>query len=164
MPINAFNKVIAMVSTLPCWGKKMQAFLRFSLCSLLLVTAMGQARADDALYSALGGQEKIQSFTRDFVQIISTDPRISHFFVDTDLVRLELLLAEQFCNLAGGPCTYGGRSMKELHKDLKVMNKDFNALAEDLIIAMERAGIPNRARNQLINKLAPMQRDIVVTP
>ena len=152
-----------MVSTMSYWRKKCQFFLRCSFCSLLLLTGMGQARADESLYIALGGQEKIQNFTRDFVQIISTDPRIASFFVDTDLVRLELLLAEQFCSLAGGPCTYSGRSMKELHKDLKVMNKDFNALAEDLIIAMERAGIPNRARNQLINKLAPMQRDIVVT-
>ena len=55
-------------------------------------------------------------------------------------------------------------SLAQIQSQIDVLNKDFNALAEDLIIAMERAGIPNRARNQLINKLAPMQRDIVVTP
>lgn len=122
------------------------------------------ARADDNLYQALGGKEKIQNFTHDFVQIIIKDPRIESFFKSTDLQRLELLLSEQFCTLAGGPCNYGGRSMKDTHRGLNVLNKDFNALAEDLLIAMERAGVPNRARNQLIAKLAPMQRDIVANP
>src|SRR5262245_5896662 len=131
---------------------------------ILSLSVVLPAQADDSLYQALGGKENIRRFTKDFVEIIVKDPRIEKFFKTTDLQRLEIMLTDQFCELAGGPCTYGGRNMKDTHRGMGVFNKDFNALAEDLIIAMERANVPNRARNQLIAKLAPMQRDVVDKP
>ena len=36
----------------------------------------------------------------------------------------------------------------------------FNALVEDLQIAMDKRGIPFRAQNRLLAKLAPMYREI----
>ena len=127
----------------------------------LIALAASSVHADDSLYKDLGERAGIQKFTKDFVGIITTDPRISSFFKSTDLPRLELLLSEQFCQLAGGPCKYSGRNMSDTHKGMAVANKDFNALAEDLQIAMQRAGISSRASNKLIALLAPMQRDIV---
>ena len=41
------------------------------------------------------------------------------------------------------------------------MRAQFNALAEDLQVAMERTGVPPRFQNKLMARLAPMQRDIV---
>lgn len=51
--------------------------------------------------------------------------------------------------------------MKEVHAGLKVTNAQFNALAEDLQIAMERNSVPSYVQNKLVAKLAPMQRAIV---
>jgi hemoglobin len=132
----------------------------------LIVASAGSAHADDSLYQALGGKEKIQAFTKDFVVIITTDPRIMAFFKGSDLPRLETMLVDQFCELTGGPCKYKGRTMQDVHDGnnadgRKVADRDFNALAEDLQIAMERAGVPSRASNKLVALLAPMQRDVV---
>nr|GEU28319.1 conserved hypothetical protein [Tanacetum cinerariifolium] len=52
------------------------------------------------------------------------------------------------------------RDMATVHQDLKITNAMFNALTEDLQIAMERHNVPNRVANQLVAKLAPMQRAI----
>ena len=140
---------------------KLFNLLRAACAACLIAVAAAPASADDTLYKALGEKTGIAKFTADFVDIIYADPRIKEFFVKTDRDRLTVLLAEQFCSLAGGPCKYSGRSMSEMHKGMGVANKDFNALAEDLQIAMERAGVSSRASNRLVALLAPMQRDIV---
>jgi hemoglobin len=53
------------------------------------------------------------------------------------------------------------RDMKTVHQDLQITNAMFNALAEDLQIAMEQHNVPSSISNKLVAKLAPMQRDIV---
>ena len=70
-------------------------------------------------------------------------------------------LVEQICVEVGGPCVYTGRTMAESHASLAVTEADFNALVEDLVDAMDARGIPRRAQNRLLRRLAPMHRDIV---
>jgi truncated hemoglobin YjbI len=53
------------------------------------------------------------------------------------------------------------RDMHTVHIDFKINQAQFNALAEDLQIAMEQHDVPTSVSNKLIAKLAPMQRDIV---
>jgi len=129
----------------------------FLLSSL---TAHAQ-NSNDALYQSLGGKTGISTFVNSFVAIVLEDARINKAFKETDTERLASLLTEQFCELSGGPCKYSGRSMAESHKDMQVTNAHFNALAEDLQIAMEKHDIPSSVQNRLIAKLAPMQRPIV---
>jgi hemoglobin len=116
---------------------------------------------DDSLYKALGGKENIAAFTKDFVEIISTDPQIGKFFEETNLDRLTLKLTEQFIDLSGGPVKYSGRDMKQTHAGLHIANADFNKLAEDLQIAMDKHDIAFPTQNRLIALLASMQRAIV---
>ncbi|MBC3916884.1 group 1 truncated hemoglobin [Undibacterium sp. CY18W] len=140
---------------------------RFSkaVCGLFLlaslsVHAQSQSTSDE-LYQSLGAKQGINTFVNSFVAIVLEDPRINKAFKDTDTERLAQLLTEQFCELSGGPCKYSGRSMAESHKDMQVTNAHFNALAEDLQIAMEKHNVPSSVQNRLIAKLAPMQRPIV---
>ena len=63
--------------------------------------------------------------------------------------------------MAGGPCEYSGDEMMIVHEKLGVTSAHFNALAEDLQLAMEKCNIPFSVQNKFIAKLAPMKRDIV---
>lgn len=131
------------------------------LITLAAASSVAQAAEADALYQQLGQKPGISRFVADFVTIITTDTRISKSFAETDQERLAALLTEQFCQLSGGPCQYSGRSMEVTHAKMQITNAQFNALAEDLQIAMEKHGIPSQAQNKLLAKLAPMQRAIV---
>jgi hemoglobin len=117
--------------------------------------------ADDATFRGLGGKPGIKQIVATFVPLVLADPRIKETFSDSDMKHVAMRLEEQFCVLSGGPCDYKGDPMKEVHGGLKITNAQFNALAENLQIAMERNNIPSRVQNQLVAKLAPMQRDIV---
>jgi hemoglobin len=130
----------------------------------LLGTAVSQAQSatlSDPLFQQFGGKAGIDKIVADFLPILLADDRIKDTFKDADMERLGNLLAEQFCQLTGGPCEYSGKNMREAHKDMHLSNAQFNALAEDLQFAMEKNGVSSSAQNKLIAKLAPMQRTVV---
>ena len=54
--------------------------------------------------------------------------------------------------------------MRTAHAKLNLNTAEFNALAEDLYIALGKAGVPYRLQNRLVALLAPMQRQIVKPP
>jgi len=115
----------------------------------------------DAMFRAFHGEAGIARVVDGMIDRNLADPRISEIFKASDLVRLRRTLKEQFCYLLGGPCAYTGRDMKSAHKDQGLQNADFNALVENLQKAMDKEGVPFRAQNRLLAKLAPMQRETV---
>jgi hemoglobin len=151
--------------------------LRLAALGLLLASALAGAQTpytDDSTYQGLGGKEGIKKIVDTFVPMVLADPRIKESFADFDMAQLNQRLQEQFCEYAGGPCKYTGkyrdktmdgvgtvRDMATVHQDLKITNAMFNALTEDLQIAMEQNNVPTRFANKLVAKLAPMQRQIV---
>jgi len=137
---------------------------RWACIALLSVTSLSMAQApvvDDATFQGLGGKPGIRKIVDTFIPLILADPRIKESFTDTDMKNLAMRLEEQFCELSGGPCKYRGKDMVEIHDGLNITRAQFNALAEDLQIAMERVGVPARFQNKLVAKLAPMERGIV---
>lgn len=115
----------------------------------------------DAIYKAFHEKEGIGRIMEDFVPRIVADPRIGKHFAGINLVRLRFELTQQVCYLTGGPCEYTGKDMKAVHEGLGLQNADFNALAEDLQLSMDKEHVSFTAQNRLLAKLAPMQRVIV---
>jgi hemoglobin len=143
---------LALVLTLPVWVAPAQA---------QSPTGATPRAADDKLYQALGGREAIQRFTDDFYDRMLQDARIARFFDGINTNYLKRVLADYFCVAAGGPCTYDGVSMADAHAGLGITKAHFNALVEHLQLAMDAAGVPFSAQNQLLARLAPAHRDIV---
>ena len=110
---------------------------------------------------AFHGQAGIDRIVDNLIDRSTKDPRIADIFQNQDLVRLRRVLKEQFCYLLNGGCIYSGRDMKSAHADMGVRQSDFNALVENLQKAMDKEGVPFRAQNRLLAKLAPMERHVV---
>jgi hemoglobin len=132
--------------------------LAVSFCAVVMV---GAARADDTLWQDMGGIDALKKIASDTADNFLADPRIKATFDNTNMDRFRILLGEQFCTVAGGPCTYTGRNMKDTHKGLHLDNADFNAVVEDLQKAMGKNGVPFATQNRFLARLAPMQHDIV---
>ena len=113
------------------------------------------------MFEQFGGKAGLARLMDDFMDNLLADPRTKPFFADRDEDRIKLLLAEQFCALLDGPCTYNGRDMKTTHADLAIHEENFNALVEDLQRAMDKNGIAFSAQNKLLARLAPMYRVII---
>ena len=115
----------------------------------------------EQLLAAFHGREGVGRIVDATIDQSVVDPRTSEIFKATDLVRLRRTLKEQIAYLLGAPVAYTGRDMKSSHKDQGINTAEFNALVEHMQHAMDKEGVSYRAQNQLLSKLAPMQRDVV---
>lgn len=123
------------------------------------------AHAQDAsLYHALGDRPGLERLMDDFMQRLLADPRTQPFFKDADQAHLKHQLVDQFCDVAGGPCRYSGKSMKRVHEAVDIDRAAFNALVEVLQQSMDAQGIAFGTQNRLLARLAPMHRDIINVP
>lgn len=122
------------------------------------------APADPSLrpvFDEFGGKAGLDALMEDFMIALVDDPRTRDYFADADQKHIKDMLSEQFCVILGGPCTYTGKGMQEAHAKLTINEAGFNALVEDLQIAMDKHKIPFRAQNKLLAKLAPMHREVI---
>lgn len=125
------------------------------------------APADPSLlpvYKVFGEKPGLVALMEDFMIELVNDPRTRPFFADVDQKHVKEELVDQFCVILGGPCTYTGKGMKEVHAKLAISEGSFNALVEDLQVAMDKHDIPFRAQNKLLQKLAPMHREVINKP
>lgn len=116
------------------------------------------------VFEAFGGVDGIRALMEDFMALLLADPRTAHFFAESDNVRVKEKLTEQICAILGGGCEYTGMDMVEAHAGHLIRQSDFNALVENLQIAMDGRKIPTRAQNRLLARLAPMHREVVNDP
>lgn len=124
------------------------------------------ATATRTLYDRLGGTTAIASVVDGFVANVAADTRINKFFThvasDTAAMRqFKQKLVEQVCQGTGGPCTYTGKDMKTAHAGMGLTNADFDALVEDLVKALDAAGVQQAEKDELLGILGPMRADIV---
>ncbi|HXX75171.1 MAG TPA: group 1 truncated hemoglobin [Nitrospiraceae bacterium] len=117
-----------------------------------------------SLYDRLGGKTAISAVIDQFVVNVVADTRINARFATADIPKLKGHLIDQVCMAMGGPCTYSGRDMRTTHAGMKISNADFRALVEDLTRALDRFKVSANEREELLDLLAPMKKDIVEVP
>ena len=134
----------------------MRYYLFFSLIFISTVCA-----TDLSTFEAFGGKPGLVKVVDDTMINLLADKVTKPFFEKADQVRIKEKLVEQFCVELSGPCTYTGQNMKRAHKGHDINSAHFFALVEALQKAMKKNGIPERAQNKLLAKLAPMHKDII---
>jgi hemoglobin len=139
-------------------------FLALAAISAAVASAANTAVADASpttLYARLGGQTGVAAISDMLIDRVASDPRMGRSFKDSDLGRIKRLLAEQLCDLSGGPCHYSGDSMKEVHAGHHISEADFYGMVETLRRILKERQVGIAATNELLRLLAPMKRDVV---
>jgi len=122
----------------------------------------GSAATDTrSLYERLGGTEAITAVVKDFVATTGADPRISMFFTNADIPKLEQMMVDQICEATGGPCKYTGKSMKESHTGMKVRPEHFEAFIDDLTKTLDKFKVGEREKGEVLAAFRSMQADVV---
>lgn len=132
--------------------------------SLLLVMSCllgAGVRADESLYLRLGGDEVVGQLVHQLIEASSTDPVTRRSFAKFNRPRLEKLLQQHICHLAGGGCQYEGDSMKDAHAGLDITEAEFYGMVHHLRAICDRLDIDQQAKNELLTLLAPMKRQII---
>jgi hemoglobin len=114
-----------------------------------------------SLYERLGGTPKVSAFVDQTIDVVAANPTMNQSFDKVNLQHVKDMLIEQICSLTGGGCKYTGDTMRDVHAGHKISNAEFFDLVEVLRDAMRTQNVPLSARNELLEILAPMKRDVV---
>jgi hemoglobin len=128
---------------------------------LLLLLSGIAASAAPRLYDRLGGEAGVAAIAGSLIDRVSADPKLGRSFKDSNLDRIKKLLAEQICDLSGGPCRYSGDSMREVHAGHHISEAEFFGMVADLRAVLKEQHVSQGATNELLRLLAPMKRDVV---
>src|SRR5947199_6220470 len=131
------------------WGSLMV------LVATLGLTACASMSSEPApsLYRRLGGREGIAGVVDAFVTNALADPRIAPAFKSLPAAKVGPLksnIADFICEDTGGPCSYGGRTMQESHKGLKLTTEDVDACNAALAKALEAKGVGAAEKNEVM--------------
>jgi hemoglobin len=122
-----------------------------------------------SLYERLGGVYSIAVVVDDFIDRIMVDPRLNanprvdeaHHRVSAQ--GFKYYVTEMVCWAAGGPQSYSGRPMAELHRELLISGEEWDAFMDDLDQTLEKFSVPERERGELITIIESTKDDIVTT-
>ncbi len=128
---------------------------------LLAACAAPSPSAPPTLYTRLGGEPVVTRVVAETIDRAASDPRTNRSFQGVKIDRVKEKIVEQICELAGGGCKYTGDPMDKVHKGLKNTEAEMNLVVQWLRDALERAGVKDAEKNELLRLLAPMKRDIV---
>ena len=130
--------------------------------AILLLSLLSACASQPAtVYEGLGGEPGLAAVVDNLLERMAKDEQIVRYFQDTDIALFREGLTEHLCDVADGPCEYGGDDMKATHRGLNITQADFDRLVQLLIYAMQEEGIPIAVRNDLLKRLAPMYGDVV---
>jgi len=132
--------------------------------ALACCAGLAAAGATPTLYDRLGGETGVAAIAGTLIDRVSSDPLLGRSFKDSNLKRIKKLLAEQICDLSGGPCHYSGDSMKEVHAGHHISEAEFYGMVDTLRRVLKQRHVSLSATNELLRLLAPMKRDIVEPP
>ena len=114
-----------------------------------------------SLYARLGGTSVVTGFVAETIDKVAASPEMNRTFDKVNLQHVKDMLTEQICALTGGGCIYTGDTMRDVHAGHHISDAEFFGLVEALRESMRNRDVPLTARNQLLEILAPMKRDVV---
>lgn len=128
---------------------------------LPLVAATAVAGPSGTLYESLGANAGVAAISDALIDRVASDPVLGRSFADTNLKRIKKLLAEQICDLSGGPCHYSGDPMRQVHAGHHISEAEFYRMVDTLRAILRERHVGVSATNALLRLLAPMKRDVV---
>lgn len=134
---------------------------RLFLVCVVCVGLAACASTSDSLYKDIGGEAKVAEIVDNFIYEIEYDPIILSYFEGSDIARFRAKLIEQLCMVTGGPCSYSGDTMEQVHGGMSITETDFNRTVDLLINAMTKADVSHTHQNRILAELAPMRSQML---
>ena len=114
-----------------------------------------------SLYERLGGTDGITAIASDLADFHLENPRISPRYADSDLAAVKHAVATFFIAASGGPSVYEGEDMLAAHRGMNIDDAEFVAVLDDALAALDKNGIGQREKEEILLFLYGMKGEIV---
>lgn len=103
------------------------------------------------LYDRIGGAEAISSLVDSFYEKVLADGELAPYFKHSSMDKLLKMQKEFFSAATGGPLTYSGRPLRDVHRNLAISKREFGRFTEHLIETLKEVGVPEEASYEIIS-------------
>jgi hemoglobin len=128
---------------------------------LLIGCSQTPVKPQATLYDRLGGKEAITAVVDALAANVAADTRINQRFANANIRRFKSQMVELLCQGAGGPCVYKGMDMQTVHKDMKITEAEFMAVAENAAKTLDSFKVPAAEKGEVMALLGSMKNDII---
>lgn len=132
----------------------------FAIAAFLSASAFADAPAKP-LYDRLGGKEALNAVVGELWTVVAADARINRYFAKTKPEAFAGQLVDFLCQASGGPCQYKGQDMLAAHKGMQLSEADFNALAEDTVVVLDKFKVPAQEKGEVMGMLGSLKGAVV---
>ena len=121
-----------------------------------------QSTSDDStLYARLGGEPGIAKLLMDFYGHILDDKELASFFENVEMDKLISMQKELFSSALGGPHTYTGKPLKEVHANRGITLHHFQRFREHLLSTLQDAGVPVEDIQEVVRRVTAMRKEVL---
>ncbi len=119
------------------------------------------------LWESLGGEKQMAKVVNDFVDAAVADPRVNYsrggrYPLDAELLTRTKRSALEFLSQAmGGPLSYSGRSLQEIHGTMNIADVEFEAFVGHFRRALEKHDVSAELIKITMQALATVRPMIV---
>ena len=138
--------------------------------SVFPAPALAQDPPAPTLHERLGGTYAIASVVDVFIDlllhndVLNANPEIRAARDRVPAPGLKFQVTALVCQVTGGPCTYGGRTMKDSHAHLNITEGEWQAMLADFQRVLNDFRVPQSEQSELIAIVESTKADIVLQP
>ena len=122
---------------------------------------MSSTSNNESLYARLGGEAGVSKLLMDFYGHVLDDKELFKFFENVEMDKLVNMQKELFSYSLGGPHTYSGRPLREVHAGLGITLHHFQRFREHLLSTLQDAGVDADDIHEVVHRVTSMRKDIV---
>ncbi|MEM6278410.1 MAG: group 1 truncated hemoglobin [Verrucomicrobiota bacterium] len=104
-----------------------------------------------SLYDRIGGAETISQLVDSFYEKVLSDTELKHYFKSASMDKLLAMQKEFFSAATGGPLTYSGKPLREVHRHMSISKRQFARFTEHLIDTLKEIGVEEEASYEIIS-------------
>ncbi len=120
-----------------------------------------KAAKAEPLIDRLGGQTAIEAVVAALYDRILADAELAPFFRQVDMALVKRKQAEFLGQAFGGPATYKGASMKQVHATMGIESRHFDRVANHLAATLEALGVAQELTREAVGIVASLKTEIV---
>jgi hemoglobin len=121
-----------------------------------------------SLYERLGGRQRIAQIMSASIDSLHThpqlqrqNPKLAATAAVPPTLAVKELVTDYFCQLAGGPATYRGRTMRDSHLHLDITEADWKVFVDDTVRILDEFGVAPREQRELMQLMEARKVEIV---
>jgi hemoglobin len=115
----------------------------------------------ETLFDRLGGEGGIARIVDELVDRHVANPTIAARFAGSNVSQLKQSATAFVVTGTGGPATYQGKAMREVHANMNISDAEFMAVVDDAMGALDANGIGQREKEEVLFILYSLRPDVV---